>query len=369
VRQRTINLDQTRAVTPAPRTNGSTPAAHDEVVHVDRSQWESRVRQFSDYSYRQSWAYGVALANRRGAVSEHVAIRRRGETIGLADVRIKNVPIIGGGLAFVSGGPLVRKVGNGGLDLERLDVATRALVREFVQRRGLTLRIVAPVGLAEENQSIAERLERAGFRRSEQGKPYRTVLLDIDRQLDQIRSSLHRHWRRHLNGAERNNLDVSFGTKPDRFEQVARMSEALCVRKGFELDLDARFFADVQRELHAQDRMLVGLVSQNGTPVAGNITAIQGEKPVYLVGASTEAGRNCKASYLMHWRTIELLRERGLRWYDLGGIDPVANPGVTSFKLRTNGFDVTGAGPFERPPDGLRGRLTDWAERAYVRRK
>lgn len=338
-----------------------------DVVHVDRPEWESTVRKFSDYSYRQSWAYGRALANRRGAVSEHVAIRRGGETIGVADVRIKNVPIIGGGLAFVSGGPLVRNVGDEGLDLESLDLAIGGLVREFVQRRGLTLRIVAPVGLVEENRSIAERLERAGFRHTERGKPYRTVLLDIDRQLDQIRSSLHRHWRRHLKGAERNNLDVSFGTQLDRFEQVARMSEALRARKGFELDLDARFFADVQRESNDQDRMLVGLVSQNGTPVAGNITAIQGDKPVYLVGASTEAGRNCKASYLMHWRTIELLRGRGLPWYDLGGIDPVANPGVTSFKLRTNGFDVTGAGPFEMAADGLRGRLTDWAERAYVR--
>ena len=29
----------------------------------------------------------------------------------------------------------------------------------------------------------------------------------------------------------------------------------------------------------------------------------------------------------MHWRTIELVRERGLQWYDLGGIDHIANPG------------------------------------------
>jgi hypothetical protein len=357
------------AISTAQNIGGSPGALCPEVVPFDRAQWESSVRAFSDYSYRQSWAYGVALAEKRGAISEHVAIERGGEVIGLADVRIKEIPVIGAGLAFVSGGPLVREVGSGSLGLERLELSIDALVREFVHRRGLTLRIVAPVGLAEENQSISELFERTGFRPTERVKPYRTVLLDIDRQLDQIRSSLHRHWRRHLNGAERNNLDVSFGTEPNRFEQLARMSEALRERKGFDLDLDARFFADVQAESNDQDGLLVGLVSQNGTPVAGNITAIHGDKGVYLVGASTEAGRNCKAAYLMHWRTIELLRDRGLPWYDLGGIDPVANPGVTSFKLRTNGFDVTGAGPFEKSPEGLRGRLTDWAERAYVRAK
>ena len=71
----------------------------------------------------------------------------------------------------------------------------------------------------------------------------------------------------------------------------------------------------------------------------------------------------------MHWRTIEVLRTRGVKWYDLGGIDPVTNPGVSFFKLRTNGLDVGTAGPFERSPDGLRGQIADWAERAYIRAK
>jgi Acetyltransferase (GNAT) domain len=338
-----------------------------QLVHLDRAQWEAAVRRFGDYSYRQSWAYGATLAAKRGAVSEHVAIRRGDEIVGLADVRIKQVPVVGGGLAYVSGGPLVRRLDGSGDDLERLDLSVRALVREFVERRGLTLRLLAPVGLEERNGAVAERLRDAGLRGTERGEHYRTVLLDVDRPLDEIRASFHRHWRRHLNGAERNGLEVTFGGELERFEQVARMSEALRARKGFELDLDAGFFAAVQKELAEHDRLVVGLVSQNGTPVAGNITAIHGDTAVYLVGASTDAGLESKASYLMHWRTIELLHERGVPWYDLGGIDPEANPGVTSFKLRTNGADVTAAGPFEESPDGLRGRVADWAERAYAR--
>jgi lipid II:glycine glycyltransferase (peptidoglycan interpeptide bridge formation enzyme) len=240
-------------------------------------------------------------------------------------------------------------------------------VREFVQRRGLTLRIVAPIGVAEENQAAEASLRRAGFAPTERGDRYRTVLLDIDRPLDELRASFHRHWRRHLNGSERNELEMSFGTERDHFAHVGRMAEALRARKGYEVDLDAYFYADVQDELLEQDRLVVGLVLKDGTPVAGNITSIHGDTAVYLVGASTELGLECKAGYLMHWRTIELLHERGVRWYDLGGIDPDANPGVTSFKLRTNGFDVTAAGPFEIAPRGLRGRVTGWAESAYLR--
>jgi hypothetical protein len=337
------------------------------VVHLDREEWESSVPNFQDYSYRQTWAYGEKLADKRGAASEHVAIRSGDETIALADVRIKALPVIGGGLAYISGGPLVRSLDTSREELDRFELAVDALVREFVHRRGLTLRVAAPIGLAEHNDAVAERLERAGFVASPNGDSYHTVLLDIDRPLEELRASFHKHWRRHLNGALRNDLEMTFGTEPDRFEVVDRMSEALRARKGYELDLDASFYAKVQRELSERDQLVVGLVMKDGTPVAANITAIHGDTAVYVIGASTEAGLKSKAGYLMHWRTIELLRERGVPWYDLGGIDPVANPGVTSFKLRTNGFDVTGAGPFDMVPAGLRGRAAGLAERAYIR--
>jgi lipid II:glycine glycyltransferase (peptidoglycan interpeptide bridge formation enzyme) len=344
-------------------------AASPHVVRLDRAEWEAAVPQFRDYSYRQTWAYGEKLADKRGAKSEHVAVRRGGETIALADVRIKALPIIGGGLAYISGGPLVRSIHGASDELHRLELAIDALAREFVQRRGLTLRVAPPIGLAEHNEAVAQRFERADFVASPNSARYQTVLLDVERPVDGIRASFHKHWRRHLNGALRNDLEMTFGTEPDRLEVVDRMSEATRERKGYELDLDAGFYADVQRELSEQDELVVGLVTKDGTPVAANITAIHGDTAVYLIGASTEEGLACKAGYLMHWRTIELLRERSVPWYDLGGIDPVANPGVTSFKLRTNGADVTAAGPFDLAPGGLRGRVTGWAERAYVRAK
>jgi CelD/BcsL family acetyltransferase involved in cellulose biosynthesis len=341
--------------------------AQPQLLALDRAEWEAGVREFRDYSYRQAWAYGTELAAKRGAASEHVAIRHGGETIALADVRIKQLPLVGGGLAYVSGGPLVRKLDGSAAELERFGLAVDALAREFVQRRGLTLRIIAPLGPPEHNEAVAERLRRAGFAPADHVAPYHTVLLDVTRPLDEIRRSFHKHWRRHLNGSERQELEVTFGTEPERFEVVAEMAEALRARKGYEVDLDARFYANVQSGLEPRDRLVVGLVLQDGTPVAANITSIHGDTAVYLVGASTEAGLAVRAGYLMHWRTIELIRDRDVPWYDLGGIDPVGNPGVTSFKLRTNGADVTAAGPFDLRPGGVRGRLSDWAERAYVR--
>jgi GNAT acetyltransferase-like protein len=341
-------------------------ATSTRVTPLDRAEWDEAVREFEDYSYRQTWAYGAALAAKRGAASEHVAIRRGAETLGLADVRVKRAPVVGGGLAFVSGGPMVGAGGTRDADLGRLRACVDALVDEFVRGRELKLRLRPAIGLPQHNEAVEAVLRGAGMRPAERAPAYRTVLLDVTRPLEEIRSSLHQHWRRQLKKAEAAPLEVTYGTGHDRFEQVAHMSAALRERKGFELDLDAMFYSDVQEDLCESDRLLVGVVRQDGVPVAGTIVSVHGDTAVYLVGASTDAGRDSRAAYLLHWRTIALLRERGVPWYDLGGIDPVGNPGVTSFKLRTGGVDVT-AVPFELSPGGLRGRVTDFAERAYGR--
>jgi hypothetical protein len=360
-------MGEAMAMTMPGTANGSAGTARLEVAPLERAQWETAVHEFRDYNYRQVWAYGVALAARRGAASEHVAILRDGELLGLADVRVKSLPVIGGGLAYVSGGPLVRR-GEDGDALERLDHCLDALAGEYVRRRGLTLRVGAPVGPPDHNEAVADHCLAAGWRTADAGR-YRTVLLDIDREPDAIQASLHKNWRQSIRRAARKGVTVTFGTELDRFDAFAGMLAALRARKGFDVELDERFFAAVQAEAPERDRLVVGLAFVDGAPVAGNVTAIHGDTGVYLLGASTDAGLEAQASYLLHWQTIERLRERGAAWYDLGGIDPEANPGVAAFKIRTNGMDVTAAGPFDLAPDGLRGRVTTWAERAYVRAK
>ena len=108
---------------------------------VSRVVWESLAPAFLDYNYRQTWQYGLALAGLRGAVSEHVAIRSGNEVIGLADVRIRRLPLIGGGLAFISGGPLTRRGSMN--DTKCLSNSLDALWCEYVRKRRMTLQILS----------------------------------------------------------------------------------------------------------------------------------------------------------------------------------------------------------------------------------
>src|SRR5262249_10303108 len=144
------------------------------VTRVARAEWLERTRGFADHSYRQAWDFGVHAAKRVRARSEHVAIVDGAKTVALADVRIKRLPVVGGGIAYVTGGPLTRT--DGAFDVERYVAAVDALRRDFTSRRGLVLRLLAPTGPAPWNTGIAEALAKAGFVTTDQSRKDRTVV-------------------------------------------------------------------------------------------------------------------------------------------------------------------------------------------------
>jgi hypothetical protein len=52
-----------------------------------------------------------------------------------------------------------------------------------------------------------------------------------------------------------------------------------------------------------------------------------------------------KGAYLLQWTALQGLKENGIRWYDLGGIDPEGNPGVYAFKKGMSGSDMLQMNP------------------------
>jgi len=333
------------------------------IRHVDREQWSRAAPLFRDYNYRQLWAFGEACARRVGAVSEHVAVLRGDEIIGLADVRVRRVPLLGTGIAYVTGGPLVRT--DDGHEAERLEGSLRALAAEYVGRRSLLLRIAPALGPAQWNAQQDAVFRTCGFQAASTPAPYRTMVVDIDRPLDVIRKGLAQKWRNCLNRSEREKLTIRSGQAVDLFDEFERLYDELIRRKQFDVDLDAVFYGRVQRELTDGDRFHVSLADLEGCAVAGHVSSMLGDTCVYLLGASTEDGLRTKAAYLLQWHAIETAVRQGKRWYDLGGIDQETNPGVYHFKQGMGGADIAAPGPFELRPDGMKGSVALAGERVY----
>lgn len=334
------------------------------VVPVEENRWRQLAAGFLDHNYRQLWSFGQACAQRVGAASEHVAVMKGSELMGVADVRIKRVPLLGG-IAYVNGGPLVRR--NDRLDRERLALCVSALCSELVSHRGLALRVHPTVGSCEWNAAVEEVYRAAGFVQAQSAPQYRTITVDIGRPIDQVRRTLAQKWRNCLNRAERNSLTLRTGASEELFEVFLQLYGDLKDRKGFQTELEASFYARVQSGLAEAERFRISIAQQDGRPAAGHVSSVLGDTCVYLLGASNDLGLETKASYLLQWHAIQNAKDAGCCWYDLGGIDPEGNPGVHHFKSGMGGQDVTSPGPYELAPDGLSSQILPLCERAYRR--
>ena len=143
---------------------------------------------------------------------------------------------------------------------------------------------------------------------------------------------------------------------------------ALTHRKEFDVDLTPEFYLQSQKKLAEYERFIITLVYEGGQPVAGHVASFLGDTCVYLLGATNEAGLKNKSAYLAQWSVIHKAKERGCRFYDLGGIDPENNPGVHHFKKGLGGVDRSEyrrRGRLNTLPDSYRRALVVSGEKVY----
>jgi lipid II:glycine glycyltransferase (peptidoglycan interpeptide bridge formation enzyme) len=100
--------------------------------------------------------------------------------------------------------------------------------------------------------------------------------------------------------------------------------------------------------------MTVILCKLDGEVIAGALFSPLGDTAVDLFRATSNRGIKTYGSYLVQWRVLELLKQRGCIWYNLNGIDPANNPGGYQFKSQLAGkhaHDVCFLGPFDTYPN------------------
>lgn len=325
-----------------PRVSGANAArASAWQVEVDTAgpgEWSRMLDLFEDANVYQTWAYGAIRWGRKNL--SHLVLKCKGEVVGVAQLRIVRPASLNFGMAYLRWGPLCHRRG-AEFDLDVAERMARCLEREYVHKRGLLLEVLpnAFVGStrAEILQSAFSTFSSASLSSTE---PYRTFVLDLSPSLEQLRRRLDPKWRNKLSGAEKNGLVIIAGSGIEEYRDFCRMYKQMQQRKSFETTVDVEEFARIQEALPHAQRMRVLICKHEGTPVAGLVASVMGDSAIYLLGATSDDGLRAKGSYLLQWTLIQWLKQQGVRWYDLGGIDPQKNPGVYSFKKGLSGADV-----------------------------
>ena len=84
-------------------------------------------------------------------------------------------------------------------------------------------------------------------------------------------------------------------------------------------------------------------------PAASAIVIEYKNRATYLYGASAYAYRSYMSPFLLQWHIMTMLAEKGIKSYDLWGIDEKKWLGVTRFKQGFGGREVDYVGSYDYP--------------------
>lgn len=296
--------------------------------NMNKHEWHGIINCFSDSSIYQTWSYDAIRCGEKNI--SHLVLKLDDRIVAVAQARIFRLPILGIGAAYVRWGPLWQMRSHAP-DPVVFRMALRALRNEYVCKRGLILRIF-PVLYDDNAPFLRHLLEREGYFPSPEVNRPRTLLVDLEPPLEQVRKRFDQKWRNCLNKAERNRLEVFEGTDDTLFSEFIDIYKALLQRKNFEEPNDINEFRLIQRDLPAEFKMRIFLCLADGCSSAGAIFSAVGETGVYLFGATNNRGMANKGSYLLQWKGIEWMKNSGCLSYNLNGINPINNPGSYHFK-------------------------------------
>jgi len=332
------------------------------VDKLDRTAWECCARNFTDYNVYQTWAYQQVRAEMdRQEVSRVVIRNANGKVVMMCQVRIKHLKPVGLKIGYVQWGPLFR---NRDSTIVCSTEALQALCEAYLGNIVNVFRVVPNACNDQVGQTFADILQSAGFVRIQSVKPYQTLMLRIDDSEEEIRKRLHKSFRRDLKTAEKAGIEVREGCDDEFCKILEELYLTSLKRKAFR-GLNPQEFIRPQQLLSPTEKMNIIVAYLNGEPVSAHLASSLGDTTVVLLAASNEKGLACGSSYLIWYKGAVSAWRVGMRWYDLGGIDPTNNPNVYKFKSRMGGEEVFHIGAFEICTNSMVKRIWHTSERAY----
>jgi hypothetical protein len=299
-------------------------------------EWRAAIDRIPRSNLLQSWPYAVALRRTEGYVARFGSIHWHDRPIGVIQTQERR-PFGMLHIVRIHRGPLWLEPLAGG---EHIGATLSELRRLYPVRpwRRISFLPELPAGGGSHDMLVD-----AGFRRRPD-PGYRSAGLDLSESLEVIRRRLHGKWRNALHKAERAGLDIDDDSAAENFTWLMhryRLDKRLRGYRGPSPTL----VREIWRAGLARQEGLLLTARHGGERIAGVLIFRHGLGATYLVSWSGAEGRRLSAHNLMLWRAIERLKNSGVRWFDLGGLNPEHAAGVTAFKRRMGGeeYELVGS--------------------------
>lgn len=329
-----------------------------ETAGATEARWREIAAGCPEYSLLQCWSYGEAKAALGGVAVERCLILEGDGVIGIAQALVRKIPFLTAGLAWINRGPLLA-AGRAG-DSETIFAALQALRRHWTIERGYYL-LLAPA-VCEARLSPAE-LRRAGFCLASRSG-WASARLDLTLPVETLKANLRKNWRNSLSRAQREGLTITTGSGNDLFDEFLVDYRNFQKGRGFPTTVTPELLRALQDALPKEDRMIVFVGRKGGRTLGAFLVALYGSSCEYLASHTTSEGKSLGIGQLLLWSAVCAMKERGLRSFDLGGMDSaLTQPGIMQFKEGLGGTPYRLQAEIEAHNGRWLSRLVRWGVR------
>lgn len=280
-------------------------------------------------SFAQSWDWGELLVA-EGKNILRLVVEEDGQNLLVVQVVLMNLPF-GWKYAFCPKGPIGKNI----------STETILVLQNYLKKLNIVFLRLEPA----ENKIT-------GLIKIADVNPRATLVLDLQKNEEELLSAMHPKTRYNIRLAQKKNLEIKNEKNLKIFLELMKKTGS---RDNFRLHETKHYEAILNSAL---SRQLT--VYSEQTPIATAIFVGYGDTFTYLFGASDHEYRQLMAPYLLQWQGIKIGQSEGYKFYDFFGVAPKTNKegeyefdskhqyaGVSRFKHGFGGVYHESSGTFD----------------------
>lgn len=300
---------------------------------VAREIWDEALLGCDNYSAFQTYAWGEFRRGLGWEPCHWAAFNEQGEIVAMMLGGLRRYPL-GLGLVWAEAAP----VG----DLSACDESLQSAMKQTTGLKRIYCRFRSD---RERRIEDALRLSAQGWTRSWSPLTCNySMTLDLTQSEEELLGGLDRNWRRNLRRAWHRGLAARKCDDPDP-DEIMSVYASMEKLKGLEQKQSRE---EIEHLKNLKGRMILYRCDdEEGAPLSLRGCIIVGDRASSWLAASNERGRDLLASYAVFWGLVQECQRLNVKSLDLGGIDPIINPGVYRFKKGTGSVPIEYLGEWD----------------------
>lgn len=288
----------------------------------DEEKWKEITSKIHLTNIPQDWQYGNIKAEMEGWTVKRFIIIRGDQLIGTLQILIKKV----------MGIPWIIRINRGPLLISKFDNINTviAVLNQLKRIYRFPILKVAALNIPFSAYNLAIAINNGWRQWNSYG--FSSGIINLEQSEKDIRKNLNSKWRNQLVSSEKKHLILKTGK--ERFNEIVDIYENAQRVKKFSGIPTNILYGLFRLENSPLDILYIENIKSE--IIAFDIFYSTDNFGLYLVGWNGEEGRKCYANNFLLYQAVLLFKKRGVKWFELGGIDYIETEENALFKSGMN---------------------------------